>query len=382
MKIKILLFGSYPPPYHGTSVYLKGLTRILSDSGRFTVFTVNSSDKRDNLSNLGRIDFVNVYSALKAIIRLVFVLLFNRVDVVYVPISQNKLGYLRDGFAILFGKVFGGKVVIHLHGSYFLQFYENSSNVYKKFVDLTIKASSGVIVLGRNLKFIFERWLSKDKIFVLPNFVINNVDPDDKSRVELNNRNLVRLTYLSNFYESKGLLDLLAAARLLINNNKNVILQLAGKFGDDPMTGMRGSDIKQIVFDAVSRYPANVRYLGYITDISMKYGLLKNHTDIFILPSWNEGQPLAILEAMQFGLPIISTKDCGAVEEIVKDGFNGILVEKKNVKQLAQAIQLLVDDRQLRKKMGENSLRLYKENFTPERHLEKFEEILKSVLTQ
>jgi glycosyltransferase involved in cell wall biosynthesis len=84
---------------------------------------------------------------------------------------------------------------------------------------------------------------------------------------------------------------------------------------------------------------------------------------------------------MHCGLPIISTKNCGAIEETVIDGYNGILVEKRNVKQLVNAIELLTKDEQLRKRMGKNSRKLYEENFTPEKHLSKFKAIVKNVLT-
>ena len=84
---------------------------------------------------------------------------------------------------------------------------------------------------------------------------------------------------------------------------------------------------------------------------------------------------------MQCGLPIISTKNCGAIEETVIDGYNGILVEKKNVEQLIEAIERLINDSELRRRMGKNSRKLYEENYTPEKHLEKFKEIVKNVIT-
>ena len=159
-------------------------------------------------------------------------------------------------------------------------------------------------------------------------------------------------------------------------------IQIIGKFGKDPFTGMQEDEIKNIILNIVNKYPEHIKYLGQITDIGKKFSILINETDIFVFPSWYpvEGQPLVIIEAMQCGLPIISTKNCGAIEETVIDGYNGILVEKKNVKQLVNAIEVLIKDEQLRKRMGENSRKLYEENYRPEKHIEKFKEIIKSVL--
>jgi len=379
--IKIVLFGSYPPPYHGSSIYLKELTRLLTNDKEFKVYTVNSSDKKNNISNMGKFDFSNVYFSLKALISLTFILILKKIDIIYVPISQNKLAYIRDGIAIILGKVFRTKVIIHLHGSYFLEFYEKSSSFYKKFIDFTMKSSAGAIVLGNNLRHIFEKWFSDNQIFVLPNFVEDHIKSMNSKSNIYHNGKLLKLTYLGNIVESKGILQVVNAVEELLENGNNILLQIIGKFGKDPFTGMQEEQMKNIILNIVNKYPEHIKYLGQIKDIRKKFSILINETDIFVFPSWLEGQPLVIIEAMQCGLPIISTKNCGAIEETVIEGYNGILVEKRNVKQLVNAIELLTKDEQLRKRMGENSRKLYEENFTPEKHLTKFKAIVKNVLT-
>jgi len=382
-KINIILLGSYPPPYHGSSIYLKGLSDLLTNDKEFKVYTVNSSDKKNDISNMGKIDFSNVYFSLKALFSLTFILILKKIDILYVPISQNKLAYLRDGIAVILGKVFRTKVIIHLHGSYFLEFYEKSSSFYKKFIDFTMKSSAGAIVLGNNLRYIFENWFSDNQIFVLPNFVEDHIKSMNSQNNIYHNGKLLKLTYLGNIVESKGILQVINAVEELLENGNDILLQIIGKFGKDPFTGMQEDKIKNIIIDIVNKYPERIKYLGQITDIKTKFYVLKNETDIFIFPSWYpvEGQPLVIIEAMQCGLPIISTKNCGAIEETVIEGYNGILVEKRNVKQLVNAIEVLIKNEQLRKRMGENSRKLYEENFTPEKHLSKFKAIVKNVLT-
>jgi glycosyltransferase involved in cell wall biosynthesis len=380
-KINIILLGSYPPPYHGSSIYLKGLSDLLTNDKEFKVYTVNSSDKKNDISNMGKIDFSNVYFSLKALFSLTFILILKKIDILYVPISQNKLAYLRDGIAVILGKVFRTKVIIHLHGSYFLEFYEKSSSFYKKFIDFTMKSSAGAIVLGNNLRYIFENWFSDNQIFVLPNFVEDHIKSMNSQNNIYHNGKLLKLTYLGNIVESKGILQVINAVEELLENGNDILLQIIGKFGKDPFTGMQEDKIKNIIIDIVNKYPERIKYSGQITDIKTKFYVLKNETDIFIFPSWYEGQPLVIIEAMQCGLPIISTKNCGAIEETVIEGYNGILVEKRNVNQLVNAIEVLIKDEQLRKRMGENSRKLYEENFTPEKHLLKFKAIVKNVLT-
>ena len=96
--------------------------------------------------------------------------------------------------------------------------------------------------------------------------------------------------------------------------------------------------------------------------------------DIFVLPSLTEGMPIAILEAMASGKPIVATR-VGGVPTIIKDGRNGILVESKNKNALASATLTLLQDRGLREKLAEEAKSLVKENFSAERMAGSYEEI-------
>ena len=110
-----------------------------------------------------------------------------------------------------------------------------------------------------------------------------------------------------------------------------------------------------------------------------KYDLLLS-SDIFVFtPVQEEGHPWVIIEAMEAGLPIIAT-DRGAITESVIDGKNGFIVEKENPSQIAERIQYLIDNPEQRKRMGEESRRLYLENFTEEKMIRRLSQTFHSVL--
>jgi len=376
--MKIIILGSFPSPYHGSAIYLDKLSKKLIQEKDLEVFVVDTSDKRDDLTNLGRFDFANVYAGLRSLFKLIYYLTFVRPDVVYIPISQNHWAYFRDGLFILISSVFKAKILIHLHGSYFLKFYEKSSWLYQKFIDLTMKRVDGAIVLGEKLKYIFEKWLSTDKIFVLPNFIEWEFN-EDKNYSAKNDVSVVMITYLGNLLESKGIFDLLEAIKIVKENaGTKFIVNIAGKFGDDPVTGLSLREHEIRFGNYLKELDDVVNYIGEIKEEKDKFELLKN-TDIFVFPSWNEGQPLVILEAMSCGCPVISTKDVGVIDETVIDGINGLLVEKRNIRQLADAIIKLIQDRRLRMKMGEESKKRFYELYTLEKHIKKFKEILKEL---
>lgn len=373
MNNVVILIGSYPPPFHGSSIYLKNLTELLSNQNNLEVLPINCSDRENDLTNMGRWSYKNIYFGLIALIKLLFTLISKKINIVYVPISQNTLAFFRDGLYILTGRLLGSKVLIHLHGSYFTEFYRKSNFFMKKYIDLVMKSCSGAIVLGYSLKYVFRKWFDDSKIFVLPNF---------SEEIKFNKRRIaqstLKITYLGNLVESKGIFQLLEAFSIVEKSFSNVQLHIAGKFGKDPYTGMTEEDTKTLFFNFISKYPQNIIYHGQIFDPDKKVKFLYD-SDIFVFPSWIEGQPLVILEAMSCGLPIISTKNCGVIDETVIDGFNGILVEKKNIVSLTAAIKTLILNVDLRNKMAENSLKRFREFYTPDKHIFQFISILKNI---
>ena len=114
-----------------------------------------------------------------------------------------------------------------------------------------------------------------------------------------------------------------------------------------------------------------------------KYGKEKDEayqqTDIFVFPTYyhNECFPLVLLEAMQYGLPCISTNE-GAISDIVDDGVTGYIVKAHNAGHLAAKIEELIDDKQKRMDMGMNGYRKFQEQFT----LDMFEKRMSEVLEQ
>ena len=112
-----------------------------------------------------------------------------------------------------------------------------------------------------------------------------------------------------------------------------------------------------------------------------KYGKEKDEAyqqaDIFVFPTYNECFPLVLLEAMQHGLPCISTNE-GAISDIVDDGVTGYIVEARNADCLAAKIEDLANDKQKRMNMGMYGRRKCQEQFT----LDVFEKRMSEVLEQ
>lgn len=225
---KIIFIGVTPPPYHGVTIFNKKML----NSKLCNVFDISHLDTSDHrgLYNLGKFNLTNVFLAIKNFVALIIMILKLKPDIIYLPISQN-IAYLRDGLFILLPRCFSrAKVVIHLNGSYFKQYYDESNWVIRKFIDLTMKKVDTAIVLGKSLKYIFNGWVRNCK--VVPNGTDFN---PDISKKRLGERKSVIVGYLSNLIESKGVLDILEAANIVISKYKykGTKIKFAGPWGDE-----------------------------------------------------------------------------------------------------------------------------------------------------
>jgi len=164
----------------------------------------------------------------------------------------------------------------------------------------------------------------------------------------------------------KGINYLIEAFSLLVKKYRDINLVILGD-GEDRI------ELEELTnkLDISNR----VYFLGSIPN-ARKYFI---NFDIFVLPSLMDFLPIAIIEALAMGRAIVAT-NVGGIPEIIEDGKMGILVPAGDSKVLADAIERLIVDRELREKVGENGYKRFKEEFTVEKMVEKTNEIYKSLI--
>lgn len=348
-----------PPPYMGPSI----ATQIILNSrfcDEFHVIHIDTVDRRP-LSNIGRLDVVNVYLAFKHYYVLFNKLLFSKADLVYIPISQTTIGFLRDVPFIILSKLFRKKVVLHLRGGYFKEFYNSSGRIMKYIIRKTLSKSDRMIVLGECLKPLFDGLIPGDKLSVVPNGadMSFNVRRPDASEKEY-----FKILFLSNLIESKGFKDVLHSVGKVSAEHDNVRYVFAGDW--------RRNEDKLECEDYINRENIHdyVEFVGTTTG-KQKIELFQD-ADIFVFPTYYpmEGHPWVIVEALAAGLPIITT-DQGCIKESVIHEENGYIIPHRNLKALTERTVQLVENPQLRKKMGFKSRELYEANFTKEHFVQR-----------
>ena len=334
-------------------------------SSEYDLIHLDTSDRRE-LTNLGKIDFWNIYLALKHYVQLFYLIAFKKPAIVYIPISQTTIGYLRDSGFILIAKAFRRKVVCHLRGGNFRNWYDSAGKAVQRFVSLVHGVVDAQIVLGESLRSLFYGLLPEERIFVVPN------GGDYRFGSQSISNEKITVLFLANFIRTKGVIDTLLASHLIQSNGCEVEYLFAGSWLEKDT---------QEEFERLLLNKPDVS-VGVIEKVhgQQKIRLLSD-ADIFVFPTYYppEGHPWVIIEAMAAGLPIITTNQ-GAIPESVIDGVNGFLVEKKSPEAIAEKIELLVRDKYLRMRMGGASRQRYLEEFTEDRMAEKMITVFRKVL--
>ena len=348
MKPRVLFLGALPPPFMGPTL----ATEVILGSAlrnRFELIHLDTSDPRD-IDTLGALDLLNIYLALKFYVVLLWQILRYRPALVYIPVSQTTVGYLKDSGFILIARVLGRRVLCHLRGGNFRNWLRDASGATRAYVRFVHGLVNGQIVLGESLRGLFAGILPADRIFVVPNGKDLSYPPKPPPD------GTVRVLFLANIVRTKGVLDVLHAVPRVAASCANVQFLFAGAW-EDPL-------LRAEIETCLAANPAlPIRWVG-ATRGAEKVALI-NGADVFVFPTYYppEGHPWVIVEAMAAGLPVIST-DQGAILESVIHGQNGFIVPKRDPAAVARAIEQLVRDPALRARMGQESRRLYTERFT------------------
>lgn len=301
----------------------------------------------------------------ESLLKLCYRICFDKPDIVHIHMSHHG-SFDRANLIQRICKANKISVIIHLHGSEFEKYYLGCNSKKQNKISGFFNASDAVIVLGEKWKEFISTIATTSKVKVF-----NNSIEIPKNQICINERE-VKFLFLGVLFERKGVMDLLHAISMIYkeleSNEIKISFNIAG-------TGPEESKLKEYVQKAkIEKY---VNFVGWISGEEKKRMLLNNH--VLVLPSYNEGLPIAILEAISFGLPIIST-NVGSIEEAVINNENGFLFTPGDVEALANSILKLFSDANLRYRMSKKSRTLAEEKFDDKKYFRRMELLYKKVL--
>ena len=270
--------------------------------------------------------------------------------------------FRRTSFVVDMAKKKGLKVVLHSHASSFKDFYRNSDYKKKEWIKCVLNKADILIVLSESWRSYFmELGVPESKIIILHNIteypIVKGVEK---------NEDRVRLLFMGEIGQRKGVFDLLRA----IGNHKEVLKdKIELRIGGNKMEDELRANIDEY---GIGDF---VHFEGFVSG-DKKIELL-NWANVYVLPSFNEGLPISILEAMSYKMPVISTP-VGGIPEVV-DKNNGVLVTPGNDEQIFKAIWKYVESSSLIEEQGEKSYKKV-ETYLPEYVLDHLKQIYEGLL--
>lgn len=336
---KILFFGELSPNIiHGISLSNRLNIDLLSTKFHIEIVEEKTDLNEHNKRNSSKIKKILFY--LKNVFKLNQK---NKYHSFYTVFSLSSFGSIKTYFSILIFKLSGkGNIVLHIHRGDFEQFY-NKSFLNTFISKLIFKNINKLIVLSPNQKKEFSKYFFKTKIYVLENSLSYEYKSDKKY---INSKKFI---YISNYIKEKGIFELLE----VFKKYEDKYLECFGGFVNNE--------------NEIRNYESNNVKINSFINGKEKYKKI-NESDALILPSWNEGQPTIILEAMMLGTIILTTK-VGLITELLGEDYP-FYFEVKNKESLIECIDRFVVYKE-KNQLSEKLKKIYFDNYSKEIHKEK-----------
>lgn len=302
-----------------------------------------------------------IFKAIRAYFSFLKEMVINKPDLVHIHSSFGGSFYRKLPFVYM-ASIFNIPVINHIHGSEIANLYINASKKKKKLVDNCFDKCRYLVVLSEEWKKNLEVVKTKT-----PKIVIENYSTIHKECLKRKNHQDKIILFLGFITELKGCFNIPDIAKKVIEQNANVKFILAGSGEIEKL-----QDILEE--KGISQY---FSFPGWVRK-EEKENLLKN-ADIFLLPSYTEAMPMSILEAMGYGLPIVTT-NVGGIPQLVEDGKNGYMTEPGNIDGFVKAILKLFGNDELIYDMGKEGIEKACEKYSLEKHLEKVCTLYENIL--
>lgn len=289
-------------------------------------------------------------------VRYLWKLMFRRPDVVIVNPSFRTAQLIRDGIYLLTARALKIPVVTFIHG-FDLELSDRANRCFKGFVSWAYSKSMFIYVLSNEFKRVLERWnvaapvlLTSTKVSesLLDGFVFR-----PKNRIRT-------LLFVARIIKDKGIYEAIDAFRMVREKYPYVRLIVAGDGSELPA-------VKEYVF---AEKITGVEFKGNVSGASL--ASCYQEGDVYLLPTRSEGMATSVLEAMAFGLPVI-TAPVGGIVDFFQNGKNGYLIDSYEPEKYAGIVMFLMRSPDLVSNISKRNHLYAMDNFVASKVADKFE---------
>ena len=343
--MKILFVLHLPPPVHGASVVGEQIkdSQLIADSFDTRFLNLSTSHK---LEEIGSFSLRKVYSLFHLLRDARMMVKEWKPDLVYVTPTSCLPGFLKDYLLVRMLKREGCRIIAHLHN---LGIKDRQEHWFYHFLYSRFFRDLRVILLSERHYPEIQEFVSPERVSVCPNGVA------EMSLPALPESSVPNLLFFSNLLVSKGIVDFVSVCRVLKEKGIPFRADIAGGGTAD----LDGKGLDLLLKDA--GLEGTAIYHGAV--YGAEKATLFARAGVFVFPSYREAFGLVALEALSAGLPVVATT-VGALPDLVVEGENGFLVEPGAISAMADRIECLLTDPELRHRMGHAGYVRFQERYT------------------
>lgn len=282
-------------------------------------------------------------------------LIVNTPDLVHIHSSFGASFYRKIPF-IAMAHVAGIPIINHIHGADFDEFYVNASERKKRLIKKIYEKCKILIALSTEWKERLSQIVDKDKIVIIENYSVLQKNAYEMRKKKDLSANVL---FLGELGKRKGCYDIPYVVKNVVKKIPTAMFYLCGKGTYEDEKNIKKLCVEQNI-------NTHVVFPGWVRDEEKDY-MLKN-ADVFFLPSYNEGMPMSILDAMGYGMPIVST-NVGGISKIVINGKNGYCCEPGDIEDFSEKLIEILTDENVCKKYGSKSYDIINDKYSLEIHI-------------
>jgi glycosyltransferase involved in cell wall biosynthesis len=354
---------------------MKKICMVIQDSMvKGGIAAVVSGYRGSNLENEYKMIYVESYKdggkltklikVINGLIHFIKVLLVDKPELVHIHSSFGPSFY-RKMFFIYLATWAQTPIINHIHGADFENFYLNASKKKRDLIEKIYNKCTMLIALSDQWKENLKEIVPIDKIAVIENYSVLHKDVVlDRANRSLKNQ----ILFLGEIGRRKGCYDIPKVVSKVADVIPDVKFVIGGSGEIDKIT----KKLKEY------RVDKNVTFTGWVRGKDKETVL--RESDIFFLPSYNEGMPMSILDAMGYGLPIVST-NVGGIPNIVHNGKNGFVCNAGDIEAFSKGIINILLNEKKCKNFGRRSYELIEQKYSLEKHCSVLASLYKSIIT-
>jgi glycosyltransferase involved in cell wall biosynthesis len=368
---RVLLVG----PLEGATGGVATFTETLLGSSlrdRYEFLHLDTTRTRAGQGKAATFALINLLYFTRQWLRLGWLLVTRRPRILHQPVTSG-ISFWKEAAFMSLGRLCGARVLAHLHGARFREFFEEGSDARRRAIRTALRRAHAMVVLSEG----WQRYMREQVDTRCSTLVVANpVEPVFAAWATGFARDWARtpctVLFMGRLALIKGILTAFEAIPAVHARAPGTRFIFAG--------GIASGGERAAIEEARARLTCDdrVAFPGLVRGVAKRE--LFAAADILILPSSHENLPIAVLEGMAAGLPLVVTP-VGALPEFLTEDEHAHFVEPGDAAALADRIAGLAGDPQLRRRMGEANRAAFRERFEPQRVLDRialaYEELLR-----